>query len=133
MGSEYGEKIRELRDAEGVVAALSDFPRRPDAGLLFVARINLGENFQGGHPEDHPIQLWDVATGRPLLTINGHTENVRSVVYSSDGRLLLSGGEDKTIRFMEDGDGNSRYRWDVGEKVNQVALSPDGRKIAAAR
>src|SRR5205823_3743261 len=37
-----------------------------------------------------------VATGRQVRTLAGHTEDVRTVAISPDGRLALSGSGDKT-------------------------------------
>lgn len=48
------------------------------------------------------MQLWDLTDpnhagrlGQPLL---GHTDNVLGVAFSSDGRTLLSGSADATVR-----------------------------------
>jgi WD40 repeat protein len=50
---------------------------------------------------DGTIRIWDdntgAAVGKPL---SGHTESVRSVVYSPDGRYITSGSSDRTIRDL---------------------------------
>ncbi|MCG9129822.1 trypsin-like peptidase domain-containing protein [Candidatus Poribacteria bacterium] len=40
-------------------------------------------------------------TGRYKVTLKGHTSSVSSVVFSSDGRTLASGGKDGTILFWD--------------------------------
>ena len=37
-------------------------------------------------------------TNEVLCTVRGHTDVVRSVCFSSDGKQLTSGSKDKTVR-----------------------------------
>ncbi|RKU20477.1 hypothetical protein C6501_00135 [Candidatus Poribacteria bacterium] len=43
------------------------------------------------------ISLWDVATGKLLKTLKGHIGAINSVVFSSDGKTLVSGCRDSTV------------------------------------
>lgn len=47
----------------------------------------------------HEIKLWDVATGRLLRTLVGHSDDVLSLDVSSDGRLLASTSSDRTVKI----------------------------------
>ena len=44
------------------------------------------------------MKVWDAATGKQKLTIEGHTDSVNSVVFSPDGHRIVSGSNDKTIK-----------------------------------
>eukprot|EP00798_Chlamydomonas_sp_ICE-L_P004685 gene4686-14887_t len=48
---------------------------------------------------DNTIRLWDCATGEVKVVLEGHTSSVNTVVFSRDGRTLISGSNDKTIRL----------------------------------
>ena len=48
--------------------------------------------------QDGGIRVWDVGTGESLGPILWHQHIVRDVACSGDGRQLLSGGDDLTIR-----------------------------------
>jgi len=48
---------------------------------------------------DKTIKLWEVATGRELRTLSGHTYYVNSVAFSPDGKTLASGSDDRTIKL----------------------------------
>lgn len=42
---------------------------------------------------DGQVVLWDLASGKPLRLLEGHSGAVRSVAFSPDGKKALSGGE----------------------------------------
>ncbi|MDE0314074.1 MAG: WD40 repeat domain-containing protein [Candidatus Poribacteria bacterium] len=49
-----------------------------------------------------PIRLWEVATGKNIITFWGHTTDVQCFAFSQDNTLLVSGGHDGAI-----------YLWDL--------------------
>ena len=49
-----------------------------------------------------PIRLWEIATGKNIVTFWGHTTDVQCFAFSQDGTLLASGGHDGVI-----------YLWDL--------------------
>ncbi|MGH9883231.1 MAG: caspase family protein, partial [Pyrinomonadaceae bacterium] len=81
---------------------------------------------------DKTIKLWEVATGRELRTLTGHSESVTSVAFSSDGKTLASGSFDKTIKLWEVATGRelSTLTGHSGE-VSSVAFSGDGKTLAS--
>ena len=69
-----------------------------------------------------------------LTTLTGHNHQARTVAYSSDGRLLVSGSDDGTVRIWDTRTGEeamSPLRSGDGE-VFSVSFAPNGRSIASA-
>jgi len=44
------------------------------------------------------MKVWDLNSGRELITLAAHCTAVRSVAWTADGKRLLSGGDDGIIQ-----------------------------------
>jgi WD40 repeat protein len=51
---------------------------------------------------DRTITIWDVVTGDKLLNLHGHTSYIFALAFSPDGRTLVSGSGDFTLRLWSD-------------------------------
>jgi WD40 repeat protein len=81
------------------------------------------------------LELWDVATGTRLQTLDGHgLHGAEGAAFSPDGRTVVSAGQ-------EDSGSGSVKLWDVAsgtlvrtiplKRADYLALSSDGRTIVA--
>ena len=53
----------------------------------------------GSHDGD--VRLWDALNDSPLAVLEGHWQAVTAVAFSPDGRALLSGSQEGTLRAWE--------------------------------
>ena len=75
---------------------------------------------------DHTAVLFDIRRGGGNLRVFDHQGRVRSVSFSGDAELLLSGAEDGTARLWNVRDGSELQRWKHNEAVHLVELSTNG-------
>jgi len=81
------------------------------------------------------VKVWDVATGEPLVAMEGRNIATYKIAYSSngpDGARIAAGAEDFTVRVWNAATGTTlsvlRGHTDL---VTSVAFSPDGTLIAS--
>ena len=95
----------------------------PDSKTLAAAILN---------PSTQGV-LWDLATGRELKQLAGHTHWSSCIAFSGDGRLVATGSRDKTIKLWDVLTGREVATFAGHETLIEfLAFSPDGRTIASA-
>ena len=79
------------------------------------------------------IHIHDADTHKELMVLAGHTDSVQAVAFSLNGKLIVSGSADKTVRLWEAETGKlRRARDEHTAPVNIVAFSPNGKKFWSA-
>ena len=78
------------------------------------------------------ITILDVITGSQTAILSGHTDGVLSVVFSSDGRSLVSGSADMTIKLWDMQTGGAvKTLSGHTDMVQSVSISVDSSAIAS--
>jgi WD40 repeat protein len=79
---------------------------------------------------------------KPPIVFQGHEDSVTSVAFSPDGKTIVSGSKDNTLRLwnlqgnqLQVFRGHNESTDYAGNKggVNSVAFSPDGKTIVSGR
>jgi WD40 repeat protein len=112
-----GQEISTIVGHRGGVDALAF---SPDGALL------------ASGSEDQTIRIWDGRTGAAISTLVGHSGVVTSLVFSGDGKRLISGSWDRTIRIWNIPEGTQSKEIQVGDPVNSVAISREGRILSSS-
>jgi len=91
----------------------------------------------GGHFEpdlsDHPLAIWDAATGSFVRGLPGSAQEIRSPSWSDDGRFLAATQDDETVRFWAmDTPEKSPVELKLPKPVTSVAFAPDSLKFVVA-
>ncbi|WP_433367818.1 AAA family ATPase [Streptosporangium sp. CA-115845] len=125
----------------GVSARLWDVASRRPLGPALPGKLGIGLPSVALSPDgrtlaasgsDGAVLLWSTAEQRPVaVPLRGHTGDVRAIVFSPDGRTLVTGDDTKILL------------WDVATRtlraslptrqrdlVFAAAFSPDGRVLA---
>lgn len=82
--------------------------------------------------KDQVLQLWDLASGRCLKTLQGFVCGTKSLAFSPNGQCLASSGLDHSIWLWDWQTGACRQQL-KGHRSNvwSIAISPDGRWLVS--
>src|SRR5213079_2198256 len=111
-------------------------------GITTALALSRDGRLAAGGTSDRTVRVWELASGRSLHVFEGHTEAVACVALSDDGRLcatggldgtvLVSGGEDRTLRQWSTAKGEAvRVLSGPSMAVTSVVVSRDRQWCAS--
>src|ERR671938_254744 len=92
------------------------------------------------------VQVWDALTGEHVAIYPGHTDIVKTLAWSPDGKFIASGSWDKTVQVWNAATGAKVYTYNgynvqaaqvnpakgvLPDLIFAVAWSHNGKRIAA--
>jgi Tol biopolymer transport system component len=81
---------------------------------------------------DKHVRVWDVASGKELRQMEGHTGQIVGVAVSPDGKNVASASDDGTVRLWDLATGKETRKLEHNSNLVGVAFSPDGKTLASA-
>lgn len=127
VGTAYGWGValtREEADSIAMAEATKRSGGRPASRFVWGCNAAEADAFR---------PLYDAGASIEPRVLTGHTDEVKSVAISPDGRIVASaGGYDKTIRFWDVATGAALRTMRHTKFVHEVAFSPAGDRLASA-
>ena len=127
----HSEFSQEVKVVKGLSAGWGIWSHTVSLGT-YVYEISYFNNTVAIGSGHRDIIILDAITGNKRTILSGHTDEVLSVAFSSDGRLLVSGSGDKTIKLwdMQTGGATNTLSGHT-EVIRSVSISVDCATIAS--
>jgi WD40 repeat protein len=128
---DYGQISRRNSSIRANKISLFKTITQVDKSLAVVAITPDGNTIvSAGHKE---IKLWNSKTGKQIISLSGHTQNINALAISPDGNNLVSAGDDKTIKVWNLQTKKLTFNL-VGhqDSVQALAISQDSKTLVSA-
>ncbi|MHC5541207.1 WD40 repeat domain-containing protein, partial [Singulisphaera rosea] len=149
--SEHATEVRLTFSPNGAVIAVKGMVEDKDSVVLLdTATGKESEELASSIPASHSLafspdsktvattwqhqslHLWDLRTGKDrLATPEAHVGDVRALASIDGGKTLVSGSDDRTVRFWDLATGQPTKTLALGGWVQSLSVSADGSRIAA--
>jgi len=125
-----GEEVRTLDT--NVFMPVEALAFSPDGELLASSTCKRQEPIAECEGGEGQINLWKVATGALVRTISAHVGTVRALVFSPNGKVLASAGDDALVNLwgVDTGRRMLSIKNGILHPFFAVSFSPDGRLLA---
>lgn len=123
-----GQAVRTL---EGHTRQVNGVAVTPD-GKRVISACGFHAPWIGTGSPDDTLKVWDLTSGRALMTLEGHSDGVRRVRMSPDGRSVVSASSDGTLRLWGLDRPTALRTVEAHSAAWDAAIMADGRRVIAA-
>lgn len=82
--------------------------------------------------QDYTVTIWDILTGKSIITLPGQNDVITSISFSPDGRKIVTGLGDGAVKIWDVVTGNLIMNLTYyTDPIFTVSFSPDGLKVIA--
>jgi WD40 repeat protein len=83
------------------------------------------------------VVLWDASNWNEVRRFEGHERRITTVAFTADGRHIVSGSEDGSVRVWDRDSGAALrvcwgHDWSEGHTVTALAIHPNQRQVLSA-
>lgn len=78
---------------------------------------------------DHRLELWDLAGGERLATLDGHTDKVNAVAFDPQNDRAFSCGRDRTLRVWNLSTRETIASFTADAALRAIAVAADGHSL----
>lgn len=110
-----GTLLTSIPDLENIVTGVAF---SPDNRLIAASLGNL-------------VKVWRIDDGSLVYQLESDHYWITCVLFTNDGQFLLSGDEDKTIKFWDMQDGSLSRTLTGGAEINDIRFSADEKRLAS--
>jgi len=115
---------------DGALTPAREFPESIDSAFAVAFSPDSAKLAAAG--ADRAVRVWEVATGKDLLTIEDHADWVFDIAWSPDGKRLATASRDKTSKVFDAEKKEVLATFPGhGDIVYCVSFAPDGKSVAS--
>ena len=117
-------------DSGNVISSIE--PRNGRNAAMLATFDPTGSLLATGGSDDAIPRIWDVATGKSVVTLPEHSGAPWDMVFSPDGTRVATAGTDGVVRLFDVASGEQVLALRGHDRiVARLAFSPDGTKLAS--